>query len=112
MHVALFNTGAGLAYIIYPAAVTRLPISPLWAVLFMLMIINLGLGTQITLVTTSHTTLLDVFDASLRRGRRPLMLLAALCVLGYLLGLVMTTRVRHSLARCVVQRQRSTTWPV
>ena len=60
----------------------------------MLMIINLGLGTQMTLVTTSHTTLLDVFASTLRKGQRPLMVLAVLCVLGYLLGLVMTTRVR------------------
>lgn len=86
--------GAGLAFIVYPSVVSRLPVSPLWAILFMLMLINLGIGTQFTLVTTAHTTLLDVFSKQLRRGRRPLFLLFAICIFCFLVGLVITTRVR------------------
>ena len=84
--------GAGLAFIVYPSVVTRLPISPLWAILFMLMLINLGIGTQFTLVTTAHTTLLDVFSKYLRKGRRPLLLLLTICLFCYLMGLIITTR--------------------
>lgn len=51
---------------------------------------------QFTLVTTTHTTLLDVFSKHLRKGRRPLLLLLALCMVGFLIGMTICTRVRHN----------------
>ena len=87
--------GAGLAFIIYPEVVSRLPISPLWAIMFFMMLITLGMGTQFSVVCTVHTTLLDVFPAALRRGRRPTALMTLLCFIGFLMGLICCTRVRH-----------------
>ena len=80
----------------YPEVVTRLPVSPLWAVLFFMMLITLGLGTQFSVVTTVHTTLLDVFPAVLRQGRRPTYLMVLISLVGYLLGLSCCTRVRQT----------------
>ncbi|KAK2155964.1 hypothetical protein LSH36_225g01061 [Paralvinella palmiformis] len=86
------SDGAGLAFIVYPEVVSRLPVSPIWAILFFSMLITLGLGTQFSVITTIHTTLLDVFPDTLRKNRRPTFLIIVICVLGFLLGLTCCTR--------------------
>ncbi|KAK8399196.1 hypothetical protein O3P69_003366 [Scylla paramamosain] len=65
-------SGSGLAFVVYPAAISLMPIPQLWSVLFFLMLINVGFGTQ--------------FE-SLRK-RKPLVVMGT-CISLFLMGLSM-----------------------
>jgi len=81
--------GAGLAFIAYPEAVSRMPISPLWSILFFLMLISLGFGTQFSTTETVVTILQDEFPSL--RGKNRRWCLLGVCGFMYLGGLLMIT---------------------
>ncbi|XP_021366765.1 sodium- and chloride-dependent creatine transporter 1-like isoform X2 [Mizuhopecten yessoensis] len=86
------NAGPGLAFISYPNAVTQMPISPLWAALFFLMIILLGLDSQFVGVETVIAAVMDMFPNLVRRGSRRMLLMAVYCFLSFLVGLPLVSR--------------------
>ncbi|XP_023241236.1 sodium- and chloride-dependent glycine transporter 1-like isoform X1 [Centruroides sculpturatus] len=83
------SQGAGLAFVAYPEAVARLPISPLWAFLFFFMLMTLGLGTQFTIIETVVTTIVDTWPHVLRRNKP--YVLTGVCIVMYLMGLIICT---------------------
>uniref|UniRef100_A0A8C0ZCY0 Transporter n=1 Tax=Cyanistes caeruleus TaxID=156563 RepID=A0A8C0ZCY0_CYACU len=85
------ESGPGLAFIAYPTAVTMMPVSQLWSCLFFLMLIFLGLDSQFVCVESLVTAIIDMFPGVFRKkGRRELLILA-IAVMCYLLGLLLVT---------------------
>jgi len=80
--------GSGLAFIAYPDLVTRLPISPLWSILFFSMLFTLGLDSQFAIVETILSGILDF--APKYRGKKTIVV-GILCTVGFIIGLPLTT---------------------
>lgn len=51
--------GTGLAFIVYTRAVASIPAAPLWSVLFFLMLITLGLDSEVSNRLTACRSHLD-----------------------------------------------------
>ncbi|XP_076845305.1 sodium- and chloride-dependent neutral and basic amino acid transporter B(0+) isoform X2 [Brachyhypopomus gauderio] len=83
------QAGFGLAFIAYPDAVSKLPISPFWSILFFFMLITLGLDSQFAGIEVITTCLQDAYPIILktRRGQ----ITVVICILLFLLGLPCVT---------------------
>ncbi|XP_065138426.2 sodium- and chloride-dependent creatine transporter 1 [Paramisgurnus dabryanus] len=86
------ESGPGLAFIAYPKAVSLMPLAPLWAVLFFLMLLVLGLDSQFVGVEGFITGIMDMlppksFLGSLRRE----IVVAVCCFTCFTIDLSMVT---------------------
>jgi len=82
--------GRGLAFIAYPDALTKLPVSPVWCALFFVMLVTLGLDSEFTILETIATGLSDLYPEFFRKRRTSLM--AGICFMLFLVGLLTCTR--------------------
>lgn len=77
----------------YPAALSRLPAPYVWSVIFFLMLITLGFGSQMTIVQTVVTNVTDLWPEKLQN--RKTIVLAVVCFVMFLSGLPMCTGVKR-----------------
>uniref|UniRef100_A0A672N906 Transporter n=1 Tax=Sinocyclocheilus grahami TaxID=75366 RepID=A0A672N906_SINGR len=82
--------GFGLAFIAYPDALSKLPISPLWSILFFVMLVTLGLDSQFAGIEVISTCLQDAYPKLLKSKRG--IVTTAVCIVLFLLGLPCVTR--------------------
>ena len=82
-------SGPGLAFIAYPEAVTKLPVSPLWSFMFFFMLISLGLDSQFTYMETLITAVLDQYP-DMRKNKHYVVIVS--CIAGFFMGLPMCAK--------------------
>ncbi|XP_034049824.1 sodium-dependent neutral amino acid transporter B(0)AT2-like [Thalassophryne amazonica] len=77
--------GTGLAFIAFTEAMSLLPASPLWSMLFFLMLLNLGLSTMFGMMEGILAPLTDCFK-TLANNKTKLTVIS--CIVGFLIGLL------------------------
>lgn len=82
--------GPGVAFIVYPEALSTLPFAQLWSSLFFLMLFMVGMDSQFVHVQTLVTALTDIFPNQLRK--RKMLITAIICIITFLLGIPCVTQ--------------------
>ncbi|RNA09092.1 sodium- and chloride-dependent glycine transporter 1-like [Brachionus plicatilis] len=75
--------GQGLAFIVYPYAVTTIPPAPLWAILFFFMMLLLGLDTMMTSVEITITSILDFFPVLRAKSLYKISAITIICIVQF-----------------------------
>ncbi|XP_026280992.1 sodium- and chloride-dependent transporter XTRP3 isoform X2 [Frankliniella occidentalis] len=77
--------GTGLAFIVFAQAIVELPVAPFWSVIFFLMLLALGIGSQIGIL---EGMLCTIFDIDLLKRIRKEYITAGVCLVCFLVGLL------------------------
>eukprot|EP00096_Caligus_rogercresseyi_P010579 TRINITY_DN3906_c0_g1_i1.p1 TRINITY_DN3906_c0_g1~~TRINITY_DN3906_c0_g1_i1.p1 ORF type:complete len:673 (+),score=124.55 TRINITY_DN3906_c0_g1_i1:229-2247(+) len=83
------NSGPGLVFLTYPDLVLSLPGSVIWAVIFFIMLLVLGVDSEFCNVEALITGIVDNWPDTLLRHRRKFIIV--MCTIMFLMGLPMVT---------------------
>ncbi|CAF1234216.1 unnamed protein product [Adineta ricciae] len=81
------SSGPGLAFITYAEAITHMPASPVFSILFFLMLLALGLGTQFAMTNIPISAVMELFPRL--PVKRPVIVIIT-CVVSFLVSLPFT----------------------
>lgn len=87
---SVLKPGPGLTFIVYPEAITKLPVSPLWSIFFFLMLLTFALDSQFGQLETCTSGFVDEFPKYLKRHRT--LFTAIVCALQFLVGIPLVTQ--------------------
>ena len=84
--------GPGLVFVVYPKAISLMPLAPFWAVLFFLLLLLVGIDSQFCNVEAVVAAITDVFPNSIGKTRfRRSAFVAFNCIICGCIGLFMVT---------------------
>ncbi|KAF6025222.1 hypothetical protein EB796_016468 [Bugula neritina] len=87
----IIDKGPGLVFVAYPYAISQLPVPQLWAVLFFIMILSVGLDSQFAMFETFTTSVMDEFGEYFNSRLKKSLFTGVLCLIAFCLGLICCT---------------------
>jgi SNF family Na+-dependent transporter len=88
----VIDSGPGLAFVVYPRALSLMPVAPLFSILFFFMLFLLGIGSQMVLIETVVTGFVDEFPFLGKNACIRLMTTISVCSFFFFAGLAATTQ--------------------
>jgi solute carrier family 6 amino acid transporter-like protein 5/7/9/14 len=79
--------GPGLAFEVYPEALARMDVAPMWAAFFFLMMATLGFGSQFSCVECIMSALLDEFPKLRKSPRNTIVFRISVLIVSFGLGI-------------------------
>ena len=84
----IIESGQGLAYVVYPYAVTTMAGGPIWSVMFFVMLILLGISSSVATIEVTTASICDAFRSLSCTKRRKYITTTGIFVMYFLLGLL------------------------
>lgn len=85
-------SGPGLVFVVYPEGLSTMPVSPLWSILFFIMMMMLGLSSMFSMVETFFSGFMDEFPWLFRKTYYHTVAFRAVgCICFYLVSLPMVS---------------------
>ncbi|ELT96748.1 hypothetical protein CAPTEDRAFT_185660 [Capitella teleta] len=86
-----YTMSPGLVFVVYPEALTQMPLPPVWSVLFFFMLMTLGFSSEFSIMECFFSSVIDELDFVRKSAQRKVIFRAVFCFVFFLIGLSMIT---------------------